>query len=178
MTSSTERKSNGVCELDANLNLLRSLPLFQEVPIDTLRALAYLCKRMRYKEGEILFGQGDEDDKAYYIMEGEADLLHNTGDREHHVGGYGAGDFVGGFSLLADAHRLFTLKAKTPMQCIVLSRRRMPSDPEKASAFLTAYARAITLSVVDWEKHILDQAQASGHEDDILKTLRLGVSLL
>lgn len=179
MTSSTEKRSDeNVCEYDENLSVLRSIPLFREVPLDSMQALAYLCKRMRYKQGDALFVQDDEDDKAYYIVEGEAQLMHRNTDGEHKVGTYAPGDFIGGLSLLSKTRRLFTLTAKTDLQCIILERRKLPSDPEKATAFLLAYGRAISQSVVDWEQSILAQAEASGAEDDILQKLRLGVSLV
>ncbi len=177
MTSSTEKqKSDGVCEYEQNLSILRDLPLFREVPLESMQALAYLCKRMRYKEGDILFGQGEDDSQAYYILEGETELLHTSGDAAHIVGGYGAGSFIGGLTLLADVRRLYSLRAKTNVYCIVLSRRKITSDPAKAGAFLQAYGRAITQSIVDWEHRMLQDAAGAGLEKE--SSIRLGVSLV
>ncbi len=174
MSSSTESQSNKkVCEYEANLAILRDLPAFREAPLDSMRALAYLCKRMRYKDGDLLFEQGEEDHQAYYILEGELELLRDG----KVVGGYERGAFIGGLALLADAKRLFSLRAKTPVYCILFSRKKAPTDPEKAAAFLQAFSRAATRSVVDWEEATLRKLEEAGQELDSDAT-HLGVSLL
>lgn len=176
MTSSTENQKNSVCELDQNLVILREVPLFREVPLESVQALAYLCKRMRYKEGDMLFTQGEDDDKAYYIVEGEAELLHEEGGVEHAMGTVEQGSFIGGLTLLAQMHRLYSLRAKTDLRCLVLSRRKITSDPAKAGVFLQALGRAVTRSIVDWERDFLESTKDIGL--DVKSTVRLGVSLL
>lgn len=175
MNSSMESQSNSdnVCEYEANLTVLRELPLFREAPLDAIRALAYLCRRMRYKAGDTLFNQGDEDHQAYYVLEGELDLLRD----DCVVGGYAKGVFIGGLALLADARRLFSLRARTPVYCIVLSRKKTPTDPEKAAAFLQAFSRATTQAVVDWESSLLRSLEKEGKGVQC-STMHLGVSLL
>lgn len=173
MTSSTEKaKSDVVCEFEQNLAILRDLPLFREVPLESMQALAYLCKRLRYKAGDLIFAQNEEDHQAYYFLEGEAELLRSANGEERVVGHYGPGAFVGGLTLLADVRRLFSLRAATGVHCIVISRRKLPSDPAKAGAFLQAYGRAITQSIVDWESALLAESGDAAHP------ARLGVSLV
>ncbi len=175
MNSSMESRSNSenVCEYEGNLAILRELPQFREAPLDAIRAMAYLCRRMRYKAGDTLFIQGDEDHQAYYILDGELDLLRDN----RVVGGYAKGAFIGGLALLADARRLFSLRARTPVYCLLLSRRKTPTDPEKAAAFLQAFSRAAIQAVVDWETaQLLDLEK--NNKDFECSAMHLGVSLL
>ncbi len=176
MTSSTESQKNSVCEYDQNVAILRDLPLFREVPTQSIQALAYLCKRMRYKQGEVLFTQNEEDHQAYYFLEGKAELVYKDEHGETLVGHYEVGDFIGGMSLLADVRRIFTLRAVEDVACIVLSRRKIPSDPEKLGTFMLAFGRALTTSIVEWEQRHIQEAQQAGL--DIAKSLRMGVSLV
>lgn len=150
--------------------------MFREVPSDALQALAYLCKRMRYKQGEFIFTQNDEDDQAYYLLEGSAELIYQHNGVETLMRRHDKGEFIGGMTLLADVRRIFSLRVVEPVHCIVLSRRKVTADPEKAAVFLKTFGRALTSSIVDWEQRQINEALDAGL--DIATNLRVGVSLV
>jgi len=67
MNSSMEKDETCLtCEFDKNLSILREIYFFSELPLDTLKVLAYLCSRENFKSGDYLFHQKD-DDAGHFI---------------------------------------------------------------------------------------------------------------
>jgi CRP-like cAMP-binding protein len=66
------------CEYDADVEMLRAIPVFSELPLDFLRAYAYLCERIRFQEGEYLFRQNERDSRAYLVVSGTLEAVRET----------------------------------------------------------------------------------------------------
>ena len=157
-----------------NLDIIRDIAYFAGMPLEVLKLLAYLCKRVNYQEGEFVFEQGDVSDRVYYILEGKAEILRTEGSDVLTLGEIGEGRFLGSLALLADAKLLFSMRATSPLTCITLTRNdfwpHVAKDQHAAAAFLGA----ITQGVVNWEERYLvaDQCKSG-------RTLtEVGVSLI
>ena len=88
MNSYTEQ--NLACiEYRTAIDLLMRIPLFSVIPIEALKVLACLGQTEHFEAGEVVFQQGEIDDHAYCILEGEAELLLRT---ERGNKRYGASD--------------------------------------------------------------------------------------
>jgi CRP-like cAMP-binding protein len=85
-------------ELEQNLNLLRQTYFFSTFPVEALKVFAYLCHRETFNTGEYLFRQGEDDGRAYYLIEGTAELEFSAGDRVQLIRQGNPGDFFGGLS--------------------------------------------------------------------------------
>ena len=80
MNSFTGKSDGGdTSEFQEDLNIFREIYFFAGLPLDMLKLLAYLSTRDTYKPGDVLFEQGDEDDRAYFIIAGQATLEDSTG---------------------------------------------------------------------------------------------------
>ena len=64
------------CEFQDNLEILRQTYFFSSLPLETLKIFAYLCTRAKFKQGEHIFRQNEDDGRAFYIIDGKARLLH------------------------------------------------------------------------------------------------------
>ncbi len=163
------------CDYKANLETLRSIPFFSGSSLETLKVLAYISRRMHYRDGEALFEQEELDDKAYFILSGYAELACEREGEFHSVGVLEPGAFVGGLSLLCESKRLFTLRAQGDMSCMVFERNkawpRISGEPEA----MKAVVQNLVKLVVQWEEHSMTQLLASGSPLDLNSA---GVSLL
>lgn len=159
------------CEFDKNLELLRDIPLFSALPLESQRAYAYLCRRIRYQTNDTLFRQEEVDDKAYIIISGTLHLYRKTAaDPESTVpcGSIEAGQFFGAMALVADVRRLFTARAATPTVCLVMPRKKILTDliqkPEIAAQFL----KGLTNRVIAWEeKHLQKQQEGDSSATEL-----------
>ncbi len=154
MNSSMER--NLACiEYRTAIDLLMRIPLFSVIPIEAVKVLACLGQTESFAAGEAVFQQGETDDQAYYILEGEAELLLRTEEGEQKICGFGQGDFIGGLSLFSNMERLFSLKAQTDLCCLVFSadgfQKILKQFPEAAAEVL----REIASQVFEWEYRLL-----------------------
>ncbi|MEN6441759.1 MAG: Crp/Fnr family transcriptional regulator [Syntrophobacter sp.] len=154
MDSSTGQER--ICsEYKDTVELLRNIPFFSAMPLEAVKVLACLCVRENFMEGDMIFEQDQIDEHAYLILDGEADLLLKTETGEERLRSHARGDFIGGFSLLSSVKRLFSLRAKTEVCCIVLQRDRFQKTldqfPESAAEIL----KVMTFAVHQWEYRLL-----------------------
>jgi CRP-like cAMP-binding protein len=160
-------------EYQENLEILIQLPLFAGLPIEPLKVLAYLCRRETFKPGELIFHEHEVDPNAYYVLEGKAELITET-DGEAQFTEFGEREFIGSMSLFCDVKRLFTLKAKTKMICLILSREKFQKVLERFPEISTKMIQAILRGVHAWEERLLmEHVQACEH-----CRKRIGVSLV
>jgi MFS family permease len=98
--------------------LLRSLPLFAELPAPAIEGLAAALRPVRLEAGAVLIRQGDPGDAYFAIAAGELDAEQNG----HFLGRYGRGDGVGEIALLRAVPRTATVTAHTAATVYQLDR--------------------------------------------------------
>jgi len=161
-------------ELDQNLELLRQTYLFAVVPLESLKVFAYLCNREKFKQGEYLIRQGEDDGQAFYIIEGQAVLEREEGDSPRTVRALPAGEFIGGLSLLGSMQRLYSIRAETETTCLILSREKFSRTMTRFQDLMPSFFKALVGQIDAWEKSFL-----SARTDQCTDCLmQLGVSLL
>ena len=67
----------------------------------------------------------------------------------------GAGAFLGGLALLGKATRLFSLKAVTEMDALVITREKVAKVIEQFPEMMPKILKAVVESVNGWEKRFL-----------------------
>ena len=160
MDSSTERE-RAFSEYEENLELLTHIPFFAVMPVEALKVTAYLCRREAFKAGDALFQQDEVDDHAYYFLEGAAALLRKFDLGEEKLRAFGAGDFLGGLSLLSGAPRLFSLKAETPLTCLVLAGEEFRKTLERFPEAVSLVMNEAFLQIHRWEYDLVVQHAAA-----------------
>jgi Cyclic nucleotide-binding domain/Major Facilitator Superfamily len=98
--------------------LLRSLPLFAELPAPALEGLAGALTPVTVPQGTVLIRQGDPGDAYYAIAAGELDVRRDG----HLVSRCGRGEGVGEIALLRDIPRIATVVAHTAATVYKLGR--------------------------------------------------------
>ncbi|MGI9483165.1 MAG: cyclic nucleotide-binding domain-containing protein [Hyphomicrobiales bacterium] len=104
------------------VDLLRRIPLFAQIDPSKLKLLAFTSERIAFEADQVLFKQGDEGDAAYVIMEGEADVIIDTPAGEIVLATVGRNDFVGEIAILCDVPRTATIRAKSALDTLKVSK--------------------------------------------------------
>ncbi|MGE5148082.1 MAG: cyclic nucleotide-binding domain-containing protein [Candidatus Eiseniibacteriota bacterium] len=108
--------------LSEEVELLRNIPLFANIEPSKLKLLAFTSERIAYSQDQILCRQGEIGDAAYIIIDGEAEILVDTPSGAMAVATVGRNDIVGEIAILCDVPRTATVKAKTKLETLVISK--------------------------------------------------------
>lgn len=173
--SSSEGNSPGAsCEFTQNLDLLRQTYFFSSLPLESLKVFAYLCTREKFKTGEYLFRQSEDDGQAFFIIGGRVCIERTDNDRVMEIRRLETGAFIGGLTLLAESPRLFSLRAEENTLCLVLSRDKFTKAVRQYPEQMARIFKAVITAIGSWEESFLtDRANECGG-----CLPRLGVSLL
>ena len=161
-------------EFQENLELLRQIYFFSGLPLETLKVFAYLCSREKFKQDEYIFSQDEDDGRAFYIINGQAQLERKDNGEATRVRDYTTGEFIGGLTLLGETKRLYSLKSTTDTTCLVLSREKFSKTMEQFPSLLAKICNAVAKNIDTWEERFLsDRADQCG---ECLN--KLGVTLI
>jgi len=130
------------------LEVLRTVPLFRQVPEEDLRALAGLVRERRQPRGSMILTQGDEGEALFLIRSGQVKVTVVAEDgREVILSVLGAGSFFGEMALLDDEPRSAHVFAME--DSVLLSRGRedfraqLAHSPELGIALLRELSRRL-----------------------------------
>ena len=174
MNSSGKNEDNPSSELEQNLEILRQTYFFSGLPLETLKIFAYLCTREKFKQGEYIFRQNEDDGQAFYIISGKAVLERENNSSIKEIRECHSGEFFGGLTLLGEARRLFSLRALEDTICLVLVREKFSKTREQFPAIMPRIFKAVAKNIDAWEERFLaDRADLCGQ-----CMANLGVSLI
>jgi CRP/FNR family cyclic AMP-dependent transcriptional regulator len=174
MNSSGKNEANPSSELEQNLEILRQTYFFSVLPLETLKIFAYLCSREKFKQGEYLFRQNEDDGQAFYIISGKALLEREDSSSVKEIRECHSGEFIGGLTLLGEARRLFSLKAVVDTICLILVREKFSKTSEQFPDIMPRIFKAVAKNIDAWEERFLaDRADLCGQ-----CMSNLGVSLI
>lgn len=134
-------------KLKDEVDLLRSIPVFAELPANKLKLLAFASDYVDYKEGETLFHQGDIADSAYVVITGSADVLVTPeGKTEpNKVAELGPNSFVGDMAILADILRTGTVQANSPLSALRIRKDHLIDMMQDSPVLAMAILRELVL---------------------------------
>ncbi|NOQ18635.1 MAG: cyclic nucleotide-binding domain-containing protein [Desulfobacterales bacterium] len=174
MNSSEKNRSGPPSELQENLEILRETYFFSGLPLETLKVFAYLCTRVKFKQGEYIFRQNEDDGRAFYIISGKARLERADNSTTKEIRDCRTGEFLGGLTLLGEVRRLFSLKAVQDTVCLILNRDKFSKALEQFPDIMPRIFKAVAKNIDAWEERFLaDRADSCGE-----CIVNLGVSLI
>jgi CRP-like cAMP-binding protein len=174
MSSLDESSPIPSCEYQENLDILRQTYFFSGLPLESLKIFAYLCTREKFREGDFLFRQGEDDGEAFCILSGRVQLERSADEPPRPIRTYETGAFIGGLSLIGETRRLYSLRALQETVCLVLSRDKFTKTLDQFPGQRPRIFKAVVAAINDWEERFLE-GMAEACEGC---TPRLGVSLL
>jgi CRP-like cAMP-binding protein len=150
------------------------MDFFSVLSLEALKVFAYLFTREKFKPGDHLFHQDDNDGKAFYIISGRADVIREDERGETTFGQFGKGEFLGGLALLGDMRRLFSVRAQTDMMCLVMTREKFTKAIEQFPELVPRVMETMVKGVRFWEETLL--LESGGLCDQCRR--KVGVSLI
>lgn len=174
MNSLDNKETKPLSELEENLQILRQTYFFSGLPLEALKIFAYLCTREKFKPGEYIFRQHEDDGRAFYIINGKARLEREDNGNVKEIRDCHSGEFLGGLTLMGEIRRLFSLKADEDTICLVLEREKFSKTIKQFPDTMPRIFKAVAKNIDSWEERFLaDRADLCGE-----CVANLGVSLI
>lgn len=104
--------------LNDEVQMLRRVPLFSGIDAGKLKLLAFASDRVNYRDGEVLFRQGDDGDAAYVILSGVVDVYKEGPSGADKIASVGSSSVVGEIAILCGTPRNATVKAATAVEVL------------------------------------------------------------
>lgn len=158
MSSYTERNSQ-VPEMQQNLQLLKDVPFFASFPIKAMKLLAFLAEKDIFNQGDVLFGKGYNNRKAYLILSGKLQLLQEGLAGDTVVQEYDPGDILGLFSLLGNMPALFALQAEEKTTVLTISRAQFEKIQEQFPETGKLILKSVLKELHLWERRNVSEAK-------------------
>lgn len=150
--------------LNAEVDLLRRVPLFSGIEPSRLKLLAYTSDVVTYQESQVLFKQGDVGDAAYVIIKGDAEVIVPSDSREIVVAVLRDGAILGEIAILCDTPRNATIRAKGEVKALRIRKEPffelLRQFPEMAVKVAQELAERLTKTTADLVKARAELAQA------------------
>lgn len=96
-------------------------PLFDDMADEEFAEVVDLLETRTFDEGQLVVEEGGPGDAMYVVSRGFLDVSMGSGDKAVHLADLGPGDFFGESALLSGKRRTATIRAKSPVECLILS---------------------------------------------------------
>jgi HEAT repeat protein len=121
--------------------VLRSVPLFADLPPQDLKPIATIATEQRYEDADTIAEQGEPGDEMHIIVEGYVMVILKEPDGHRRVLAVrSAGDVIGEMAVLTSAPRMASLAAKGSVRLLTIGRREFEAmlreRPETSLALL------------------------------------------
>ncbi|MFO0728044.1 MAG: cyclic nucleotide-binding domain-containing protein [Myxococcota bacterium] len=100
----------------AGYELLKKLPIFEDLSIDEMKDFYQLCEQISVPAGEVLIEQGRPGQALYIIREGSIAVVSVEGKAEKPIATLPAGTYVGEMSLIDESPTSARVKAAEPVK--------------------------------------------------------------
>jgi CRP-like cAMP-binding protein len=124
---------------DARVDRLRSVPLFGGCNDKELAFIASRADEVDIPAGRVLCEKGKSGGDFFIILDGRADVEAVHGKRN-----LGPGEFFGEIALIDNGPRTATVKAATPMRCLVLGHTQFRDVLRQNGEIALKVLRAVT----------------------------------
>jgi putative ABC transport system ATP-binding protein len=142
--------------LNEVVNMLVDIPMFSGIDRSKLKLLAFTSERVLFEQGQVVFRQGDAGDHAYVVIEGEADVVLESAAGDRTVATLGRNEIFGEMALLSSMPRTTTIRARTPLVMLSLSRdvfmRMVEENSDIAVAMMRVLAERLAATLREYGK--------------------------
>lgn len=109
--------------LQRDVEILRNIPLFQNIDPAKLKLLAFTSEHLEFAEGDVMCRQGEPGDSAYILLEGSATVeVELESGQILQVAELSQNDIVGEIAILCDVPRTATVRASARSVTLRISK--------------------------------------------------------
>jgi len=131
----------------AREDLLKKVPLFEDLGKRDLERLGKLMVPRQVKAGEVVIKEGDQAAGFFVISTGKAEVVRGEGEHEAVLATFGPGDFFGEMALFEGFPRSATVRAVEDSEFLAMTRwdfmAEMKNHPEIAVGMLPVLVRRL-----------------------------------
>ncbi|MBB3058807.1 Crp/Fnr family transcriptional regulator [Mucilaginibacter gotjawali] len=136
-------------------------PFFDDLPEEDIRSIAGQANIVNFKEGDVLFKEGDDADKFYLIIKGKVALeTYTPGRGVINIQTVEDGEMLGWSWLVAPYKYRFAAKVITKTEMIVINGTQLRADCEKKPVLgyemMKRMVRAIALRLEQTRLMLMD----------------------
>ena len=124
---------------DPRVEMLRTVPLFTACNDKQLSFIATQVEEMDLAAERDLCREGDSGGEFFVIVSGAADVIR----KGKTIDTLGPGQFFGEIALIDRGPRTATVRAKTPMRCLVLSPSQFQNVIQQDASIAVAILRTV-----------------------------------
>ena len=111
-------------QLNAEVEMLRRIPLFSRIEPAKLKLLAFTSEHMTFKEGQLLMRQGEVGNEAYVLMDGRVAVTVDSPQGEIVVAELGDNELIGEIAILCDVPRTASVKALGEVKTLLIRKEQ------------------------------------------------------
>ena len=135
------------------IDVLAAIPMFAGMDRSKLKLLSFASERYQYEPGEVVIKQGDLGDKAYVIVDGEAEVLLETSEGPKKLVTMKKNELFGELALLCEAPRTATIQAGTGLQVMSIEKdiffTLIAEDPQMSARITRSVAERLERTTRD-----------------------------
>jgi signal transduction histidine kinase len=132
---------------DSAIEAIKETPIFKNLREEDLTQLVANSKRHEYGPGECLLVEGEPGNSLIVVINGEVEVVRDTGDHETSLARFGPGSFVGEMALIDHGPRTATVRARTETVTLEISRdefdRLLNESPDACRVLLGTVLRRL-----------------------------------
>ena len=170
--STSPRESREVMvQQDKRVSLIQQIGLFNSVEPAELKPIAQQMTETTYRDGEVVFLEGEPGDRLYLIFAGK---MHVYVERENRIITYDhlqMGECFGEMALVEDAPRSATVKSEGTSLCLTLSKLEfldlLDRNPNIALGMIRSLVGRLRRTNVQIQEYAQRLANISDEEADI-----------
>lgn len=113
------KKNQNAKKMIKSLSTIKFLHL---MPAEEISQLMQVVKTRTYNKGELIISQGNDGQELFFIIEGNVEVIRDTGNGPAVVAKMGPGDTFGEIALISDCTRTADVRAISGVQVYVLEK--------------------------------------------------------
>lgn len=136
---------------NAGPDQLRDIPLFTELPVETLDAISSLAAPFTVRVGHVLVERGQSGSGMFLIQAGRVEVDLDNGRKIE----LGPGEFFGELSLLTDRLRTARVHAVTEVTGLAVGRREFARLVETQPHLAAAMLKVLATRLAEAQEHVV-----------------------
>ena len=105
-----------------DIEMLGGVPLFADLTEEQLKIIAFSAEHITYQKGQFLYRKGDKATATFVILDGNAEIITNSENKNSGNIPVAPGAFAGETSMLTDSPRHVSLRAVDEVKVLKISR--------------------------------------------------------
>ena len=148
-------------DLAESIRMLGGVPLFSGLNQPCLKLLAFASDRLNYRDGEVLFKQGDTADCAYLIEKGTVEVFAETEDGPLKLTELGPNEVFGEMALFLSSGRSATVVASGPITVLKIDGEMFLQVVTENPAAALAIMKALSERVISTSQQVSAAARSN-----------------